>query len=157
MKHYFSQRDPRWHRKTLGNTIYTIYRWGCKVTTACNMIMDLFDEELRPDTAAELWKFTKDGKLIHDSIKFKGMEYKRYWRAPTHKEATAYDDAKDTRIGVRMKYNPLHWVKIHKWTKWYIPWFLCVDPYSYNPDFQCARIVRKMKYNIDGFFTLKKV
>jgi len=154
---YFSQLDPSWARKTLGNTIYTIMNWGCANTTICNAIQKIYKVfDFSPKHGAELFKYTDDGKIIHDSIKFKDMKTKRVWGRPDNKTFIEYTNSDNKAIGVRMAYNPQHWILVTGWTVWWKFWFLAADPYSYNPVTKTCRIVRKLKRNIDGAFLFSK-
>ncbi len=150
---YFSQLDPAWDREMLGDTTYSIHYWGCLDTTVCNAIQQIYKHyDFTPKHGAELFEYLPNGKLIHDSIKFKDMEVTRVWKKPDHDVITDFTNSEHKAIGVRMAYNPLHWVLVHKWTWKWKDWFLAVDPFTYNPITRTARIVKRLKRDIDGAF-----
>lgn len=153
MMKYFSQIDPEWDGEMLGDTTFSMRLWGCLTASVCNVIQKIYKFfDFTPRQAARNFKYLRNGKLIHSSIKFKGLEHRRIWGRPSNDLITQYTNNPEKAILVRLRYNPRHWVMVHKWTVWFKPWFLAVDPYTYNSKTKTCRIVRKLKYNIDGGF-----
>lgn len=69
----YSQRDPRWSGVMLGNTGYSVARYGCTVTDIA-MSSDYFKTVLgagvsqTPKYFAQALKFTPQGYLLWDSL-----------------------------------------------------------------------------------------
>ena len=148
---WFSQRDPAYNRQPIGQSSCLISAWGCTLVSICNVILDLLGKEINPGEASKLWDFTKNGEIIWSGIRFEGLKFlRRAYTAPTHEVASGAI-AGSHRAILRLRQNPLHWVYLYRWTSRLIPWFLCVDPYTFNPKTQSAFIVRKWKSSIDGY------
>lgn len=91
---YFNQLDPQWAGATLGNTKYTIGRWGC-LTTCLAMIGEEYTrpENLNPYQAAKLFSYTPDGNLLWGSIKKASMFLREMHRTWTPNAQKAVDEA----------------------------------------------------------------
>ncbi len=79
----FSQRDPRWASKTLGQTPYTMYDIGC-TTTCVSMSGTWFNEVITPGDLCKKLKYTSNGYLYWSSIGevFRTMKFE--WRFYTY-------------------------------------------------------------------------
>lgn len=68
-----SQQDPRWKDVTLGNSRFSIGRYGC-TTTAISMLSDYFQCFQSPDKIAKVYaKYTLDGLIIWESLNLSRM------------------------------------------------------------------------------------
>ena len=64
-----SQQDSRWAKETLGNTPYTIGRWGCLMTVLTMIRNEIFKSVMTPTQAAKKLQFTPGGLVIWSSLK----------------------------------------------------------------------------------------
>jgi hypothetical protein len=65
----FNQQDARWAKEILGNTPYTIGRWGCLTTVLTMIHNEIKGSVMTPLQCAKLLKFTPDGLVIWSSLK----------------------------------------------------------------------------------------
>lgn len=104
------QRDPRWSQITLGQTPFTIGRWGC--TTCClSMLSDYFDCYYSPDELAKtILQYTKDGLIVWKSVnKMAKMQFeKRLFGQCNHEEIQK--SLKDPKKAVILEVEGKHWV-----------------------------------------------
>ncbi len=104
-----SQQDPRWAGVTLGNSRFTIGRYGC-TTTAISMLSDYFKCFQSPDAIAKTYaKYTLDGLIIWDSISLSRMAFETRIRARDDK--SIQQSLKDPNRAVILNVNNgNHWV-----------------------------------------------
>lgn len=104
-----SQQDPRWANVTLGNSRYTIGRYGC-TTTCLSMLSDYFKCYQAPDKVAKGGaKYTLDGYIIWESLNFSSMAFEARVRSRDDKMIqTSLNDR--TRAVILNVNNGAHWV-----------------------------------------------
>lgn len=154
-KAMYSQLDKRWSRETLGNTIYTIGKYGCTITATCKMLYEMLGVNITPVDAAKNFKFDHIGRLYWESIEMymKELGYKvkctkRAEGKPSHNLRTEYatDPSKGMLIELyQPQYQwPYHWVWLKNNTVLRLPWVTVFDPIP-------GKIVKKFNWNISGY------
>ena len=81
----FSQRDKRWSRQKLGNSVLTIGDYGCTNTALCRSLFLLTGRVMTPSEMENTLIFTKGndgGKIIWDSLKKVGLSAARHYTKP---------------------------------------------------------------------------
>lgn len=121
----YKQNDPEWATMYLGNTKYTMGRWGCLVTSITNLHTRFHrDSTLIPPDGAKTWKFTDDGLLIW-STDFPGMEFvKRGYGFPPRE---FFEENSTKEKGLVVQVDNYHWCMLHHYGA-LGPWL--IDPLS---------------------------
>lgn len=108
---FFQQTNPAWGLVKLGDTPFTIARYGCLIS-CISMYLSYLGHEKTPKELAKMLDFTKEGMLIWSSINRVGLCLKK--RISTNNIASF---KKDIMEGVRTKsscsilqINNSHWV-----------------------------------------------
>jgi ABC-type bacteriocin/lantibiotic exporter with double-glycine peptidase domain len=104
------QGDPKWGAVTIGDTRYTMSRWGCTITTL-SMLSSYFNRYKTPGQLAKEFKFTKDAEIYWQSIKEDIVGYKFTWRfygAHYSSIDKALLESKDTAVILEVDHS--HWV-----------------------------------------------
>lgn len=104
-----SQQDPRWSAVTLGNSRFTIGRYGC-TTTCISMLSDYFKCFEQPDAIAKTFaKYTLDGLIIWDSLTLSKMAFET--RIKARDDQSIMRSLKDPHKAVILNVNNgAHWV-----------------------------------------------
>jgi len=106
--------------------------------------------QMTPGGASRLWRYLTNGALLWSSIKFPGLAWvSRVRENIDHKTATEYIN--DDKKGVVLEVNGIHWVYPVGWFVSWLPYFLCVDPNTYNSHTGEAKIVLMRKSGITGY------
>jgi len=105
------QGDPKWGGVTIGNTKYTLARWGCTLT-AISMMSDYYGTYKTPAQLAKGCKFTDQAEIYWHSVKDAvDSAFKFTWRFYNANYDTidkALFDSPDT--AVILEVNHSHWV-----------------------------------------------
>lgn len=146
----YSQRDPLWAEKAIGNTFYTIGRYGCTLTCIA-MLASYFNEKLTPLDIARRCRYTEDAKIIWASVKFENFEFDgRYYQENREMIDNALKDP--NRAVILQVNNSKHWVVATSKT-FFLDKYKIADPW-YGDRATMARYGNQ----INGFalFTRKK-
>lgn len=103
-----SQLDQRWGSLTLGQTPYTIARWGCTTTAICMVISKFVSDWPTPGVAAKKWSYTKEGLLIWGQSDFEDVKFIKRGYGYNYNEIAEYANSKDKGVIIEVNYN--HWV-----------------------------------------------
>lgn len=120
----YSQRDPKWSREYLGDSRYTVGRWGC-LMTAIAMIHSRFYRKnpMTPLEGAKNFKYTEDGLLRWDSD-FPGMEFvRRGYGTPSNHLVKEYTGRER---GIAVQVDHTHWAPVYFFGWWGI---YIIDPF----------------------------
>lgn len=125
---YLSQRDPRWQNITLGNSRYTIGRYGC-TTTCISMLSDYFQCFQPPDAIAKSYcQYTLDGYILWNTLTLPRMGFKV--RLYGQDDVAIQQALKDPRQAVILNVsNGGHWVVAIRKTLFGND-YVCVDPWT---------------------------
>lgn len=74
-----SQRDPRWGKVTIGQSGLELEDFGCTLTSL-SMHSGWYGKLRYPDWLAKNAKFTKDGKILWQSLNDIDLPFKFVWR-----------------------------------------------------------------------------
>lgn len=123
----FSQQDPRWAKETLGNTPYTIGRWGCLMTCATMARDYIFGSGMTPSQVNKKLKYTSGGLLIWSSLPNIGMKLvQRVYRNDYNKLKSVYYSSDKYAI---LQVNSNHWVWVIGRYIPYLGWKIA-DPWT---------------------------
>lgn len=92
-----SQRDERWGHKTIGKTKFTLYDFGCTISSICMALHKLRGYGASPADAGKFWQFDSQGRILWTKTEFKGGAF--VWRGYTpdidkmKEYANSYDKA----------------------------------------------------------------
>lgn len=139
----YSQLDPQWANRKMGNSPCTIGRWGCTITSICNLIND---PDFNPAGASVRFKFTPDGLLIwqSDFTPLRFVERIQGWDSEKEKHVKQWIKAGHKAIiQVSNKYIPFHWVSADRVSA--IGFITGIDPLGDKPIWNI-----KSKYTIIG-------
>lgn len=70
----YSQNNPLWRWKKIGNSIWNLGQKGC-VTTDVSMSLSYFGTELNPGIMVDKLKYTPGGLLLWESVKNVGLKF----------------------------------------------------------------------------------
>ena len=106
---HLSQQDPRWANITLGNSRFTVAKYGC-VTTSISMLSDYFKCFQDPGEIAQKYvKYTLDGLIRWETLSLVHMNFQM--RLPTRDDQAILQSIKDPRQAVILNVNNgSHWV-----------------------------------------------
>jgi hypothetical protein len=97
------QTDPRWTKERLGNSMATMGRYGCYVSSLCMALEKLRGYFCDPRDAVRYWKFTARG-LLMASTTFKGMKRIKKVDYYNRKEVEEYTNSKDKAVILCLNY-----------------------------------------------------
>ncbi len=64
---YLEQDDSKWDKVTIGNTPYTVGRWGCLITSL-SMLTFWYGKYINPGELAKKLEFNSNGEILWRSI-----------------------------------------------------------------------------------------
>lgn len=104
----FSQRDPKWSNEKLGQSTLTVGRFGCTLTSICDL-STYFGDNFNPLEGVKKIQFTKDGLILWNSCKFGHFAFER--REYGRNDANIDKALKDPNGAVILNVaNGSHWV-----------------------------------------------
>lgn len=123
----YSQRNPLWKDKNIGNSPYTIGQYGCTLTCVA-MIASYFGDRLTPLDIARRCQFTQDGKIIWASVNFEHFEfdYRYYQDYPEGIDRAIADPDLAVILEVNSK---RHWV-VATGKTWFMDRYKIADPWN---------------------------
>ena len=124
----FSQNDPRWKNKRIGNSTCTIGRWGCTISSIATL-GTYFGERKTPDELASKLDFTNDGRILWQSISRVYDKMKFKWRFYTFDKNLIDKSLSDpnTVVLLNVDHN-YHWISALSKIFGY---YRCSDPWTY--------------------------
>ncbi len=104
----FSQRDPKWANVKIGDTDFTIGRYGCVITSIA-MLSSYFLPTVTPDVLARRFKFDKEGRILWNSVDLENFwfDFRVRQRCDDQVKAALSDPGRAVILEVS---NGLHWV-----------------------------------------------
>lgn len=104
----FSQRDSRWAKVTMGNSMATLRDYGCTITSIARINYLINKKVIDPGKLAKTFKFTNDGLLYWDSVAAIGLKANRV------REVPSIDLLKNNagKMIIELNYTPRHWVAV---------------------------------------------
>lgn len=103
-----SQRDPRWAAEKIGDSPYTVGRYGCTLTSV-SMASDYFRCYKDPKWMARNLSYTKDGLILWQSIG-KNLCFEFLWRFYTFNQKVIDRALKDPDQVCLLQVQNYHWV-----------------------------------------------
>ncbi len=139
------QRDSRWADEHLGDTNYTVARYGCLIT-CISMLTDYFQSIGKgafktPKTLAQQLKFTKDGYVNWGSLKT-CTQMKLDMRVYNRDDVGIAQYLKDPKKAVVLQVNGNHWICAVKKIGSVIQ---CADPWLGDKCFAGTKLTRYPK------------
>jgi hypothetical protein len=127
MMQALSQRDPRWASEKLGTSYVTVGRYGCTIT-CLSMLSEYYKDFKTPRNLARYLKYTKDGRVIWDSLPAV-LPFKLEKRLYRRDDERIKKSLKDPNRAVIFQVDYHHWV-VACGTYKFAPWIYRVaDPW----------------------------
>jgi hypothetical protein len=145
----FNQQDSRWAKETLGNTVYTIGRWGCLNTVLTMVYNQIFNSRMTPLQCAKKLQFTPDGMLKWESLK--EINLKLVSRIRVRNDVMIKNALNSPKDYVALQVNNNHWV-------WLIGRYIPILGYRIaDPWTGTACYTNRYKNNITGFALISNI
>ncbi len=124
---YLKQGDWRWGKVTIGNTPYTLARYGCTIT-ALSMLTYWYGGYITPDRLAKLLTFNNNGEILWHSIdKVCPFTFVFRYYSYDKKKLLEILRSKDNAAIVRVPYaGAAHWLTLIGYSP--TRGFRCIDP-----------------------------
>lgn len=101
---------------TLGQSVFSIGRFGCTTTAICDLIQRLQPSAyLTPAQAAKLWAYTSQGLIIWGQSKFDPLTFEKRGYGANWAEIEAAASKADK--GVILEVNYSHWISVRSVSK----------------------------------------
>lgn len=124
---FYNQLDPKYNGIMLGNTKYSINRWGCTTCSIC-MILSKYDSLITPDFAAKKWKYTDDGLIIWNQLFSNKVKFVQ--RLFGYDETFLKGWIKDKNNTAIIEVNGCHWLAVDRYS---IIGLNAIDPLGGKP------------------------
>lgn len=143
-----SQLDHEWANLHIGNTSFTLGRWGCTITSICMLDSSFYPQYITPPEAAKQWSFNDQGCILWTKCNFKGFIFE--WRGYGYDKKRIKEYAMDSDKGVILEVNNSHWVAVESWN-------VASDKPAINDPFGGVHYnLIPAKYKITGFALFSK-